>query len=342
MTELLLTRPSLALRRMDKALLAGLLIIAVLTIVEPGQVFPIIGFALRALAHTAPFILFAVASVAYLKATGAETLLSKAFSGHMVRMILMGALLGGLSPFCSCEVIPFIAALLAMGVPLAGVMAFWLSSPLMDPAMFTITANELGWDFAVAKTVAAIGIGVFGGAVVWGLSRSAMLTDILRDNASPGCGCGTQKPFSGKPVWQFWRYRDRSILFRETALSQTIFLGKWLALAYLLEALMVTYVPADWIANMLGGDGVGPIILGALVGGPAYLNGYVAASLLGGLVDQGMSSGAAMSFMIAGGVSCIPAAVAVAALVKARVLVLYLALGGLGAILAGLGWAAIA
>ena len=98
-------------------------------------------------------------AVAYLKATGAENLLAKAFEGNPARMIVMAALLGGLSPFCSCEVIPFIAALLAVGAPLGAVMAFWLASPLMDPAMFAITTGAIGLEFTIAKTIAAVGSG---------------------------------------------------------------------------------------------------------------------------------------------------------------------------------------
>ncbi len=117
---------------------------------------------------------------------------------------------------------------------------------------------------------------------------------------------------------------------------------KWLALAYVLEALMLHYIPADAVAAILGGDGIWPIFLGALVGAPAYLNGYAAVPLVDALLAQGMSNGAAMSFVIAGGVSCIPAAVAVWALVKPRVFAAYLGYAVLGAVLAGLVWQAVA
>ena len=80
-----------------------------------------------------------------------------------------------------------------------------------------------------------------------------------------------------------------------------MFLGKWLLLAYLLQALLIRYVPAAWIGTALGGEGIGPILLGAFLGAPAYLNGYAAVPLIGGLLEQGMSPGAAMSFVIAGG-----------------------------------------
>ena len=107
------------------------------------------------------------------------------------------------------------------------------------------------------------------------------------------------------------------------------------ALAYALEALLITYVPAEAIARVVGGEGIGPIALAALVGMPAYLNSYVAPPLLAGLMEQGMSAGAAMAFMIAGAVSSIPAMAAVWSLVRAPVFALYLALGVTGAIFAG-------
>ena len=205
--------------------------------------------------------------------------------------------------------------------------------------MFVITTSALGFDFAMAKTIAAVGFGLFGGFTVMAFSTSRVLADPLRDTGvSGGCGCGPS-PFNGTPVWAFWRHTDRLKLFWKTAYENAFFLLKWMALAYLFEALMVRYVPASWIAGVLGGEGIGPIILGALVGGPAYLNGYAAAPLVSGLVDQGMSQGAAMSFMLAGSVSCIPAAVAVWALVKPRVFAVYIALGFSGSVLAGLAWA---
>jgi len=105
---------------------------------------------------------------------------------------------------------------------------------------------------------------------------------------------------------------------------------------------MVACEPTAGVAQMLGGDGLLTIVLAALVGMPAYLNGYAAVGLMGGLVDQGMSAGAAMAFVIAGGVSSIPAAIAVWALVKERVFAAYLGFAFLGAILAGLVWNAVA
>ena len=92
-----------------------IIIIPLLILVFAAEKFNIIIlFALKALSGTIPFILFAVTLVAYLKASGAESMVSKAFKGKEVRTIFIATLVGGLTPFCSCEVIPFIASMLAL------------------------------------------------------------------------------------------------------------------------------------------------------------------------------------------------------------------------------------
>lgn len=328
--------------KISKAWLASALILLAVAVFETPQFWPTVQFTADALLGTAPFIVFAVLAVGYLKATGAENLLAKAFEGRELRMIGFAALLGGLSPFCSCEVIPFIAALLAVGAPLSAVMAFWLASPLMDPAMYSITAGGLGFEFASAKVVAAVSIGVFGGLGTMALKRTAVFTDPLREKPQVGGCCGVKKPFSAKPEWKFWTDSARVEVFRTTAMENAVFLLKWLTLAYVIEAVMIRHVPASLVAQVLGGEGVQPILLGALVGMPAYLNGYAAVPLVKELLDMGMADGAAMSFMLAGGVSCIPAAIAVWALVKPKVFGAYLGFALTGSVIAGLAWGAVA
>lgn len=329
-------------RRVDLVWLATALILFLVAVLDFARLSDVIAFAAKALGGTLPFISLAVFAIAYLKATGAENLLSKAFEGNPARMIVMAALLGGLSPFCSCEVIPFIAALLAVGAPLAAVMAFWLASPLMDPAMFVITVGAISLEFAVAKTIAAIALGLLGGFGTLFLSHMPLFADPLREKPAVGGCCGVKVPFSAKPVWRFWHIPERRRAFRNAGVENGVFLLKWLSFAYVIEAVMVFYLPADFIATVLGGAGIGTVILGALVGMPAYLNGYAAPPLIGDLLDQGMAAGAAMSFMIAGGVSSIPAAIAVWALVKPRIFAAYLWFALVGAVLAGLVWQIIA
>ena len=90
------------------------------------------------------------------------------------------------------------------------------------------------------------------------------------------------------------------------------------------------------MAQAVGGDGLAPIGIATLVGVPAYLNGYAALPLVGGLVEQGMAPGAALAFLVAVGVSSLPESIAVWALVKRRVFALYIALALTGSFTAGL------
>lgn len=342
MTELVARLGSLGRFKLDRVWAAFLVILALLAALDMAQLVPSIYFTADALLSTAPYLIFAVASVAYLKASGAEAIIARAFEGREVRMIVLAALFGGLAPFCSCEVIPFIAGLLALGTPLSAVMAFWLASPLIDPPALLITAGALGWPFAIAKAVAAVSIGLMGGFAIKAAMSWGWFTNPLRPGgALSGCGCGPS-PFDGKPVWRFWHEAPRRGVFRAEALTNATFLLKWLALAYLLESLMVAYVPADAIADVVGGTGLVPIVLSALVGVPAYLNGYAAPPLVAGLMDQGMGAGAAMAFIVAGAVSSIPAMMAVFALVNRKVFAAYVLLGFAGAVLAGVSYGLLA
>ena len=298
---------------------------------DPARFGDILHIAIDALVGTLPFVAVAVMLIAGLKATDATALVARAFEGRETRMIVLAALLGGLAPFCSCEVIPFIAALLAVGAPLSAIMAFWLSSPLIDPPTVLITAGALGWEFAVGKAVAAVALGLFGGFGVRLLVWRRAFAAPLRGRAG---GCDSQLTASDT-LWRFWREAPRRATFRSELLTNALFLVKWLALAYLIEALLITYVPAAWIAGLVGGDGLGSVAMGALVGAPAYLNGYAAPALVAGLVEQGMSAGAAMAFMVAGSVSCIPAMVAVWSLVRRQIFAAYVAFGIAGAVLFG-------
>lgn len=302
----------------------------------PEQAVESAEFMLRNLLDVAPFLVLSIGIAAFAGATGADGLIARAFTGSPAVMIMIAALAGGLSPFCSCGVIPLIAALLAMGVPLSAVMAFWLASPVMDPSMFMLTTGVLGVEFAIAKTVAALGLGVFGGYVVHMLSRAGGLADPLRKGVGNG-GCGGAKVRAAKPVvWTFWQEEERVVKFMREGAKTTLFLAKWLCLAFLLESLMLAWLPADLVARSLGGTGLAPIGIATLVGVPAYLNGYAALPLVGGLIDQGMAPGAGLAFLVAGGVTSLPAAIAVWALVKRKVFFLYLAIALTGSFATGL------
>jgi len=315
---------------------AGILLLAAL---DPSRVAPSAAFSVRSLLGIAPYLLLAVGLAAFLRASGADQLVARAFAGHSGRSIVIASLAGALSPFCSCGVVPIIAGLLRARVPLAPVMAFWITSPIMDPEMFILTAAGIDLEFAVARVIATVALGLMAGYAVHAMRGLPAVSAPLRpDTASGGCAA----PLSKEPIqWRFWNSAQRRGVFGKELAGTSLFLGKWLALAFFIESLMIHYVPAERVAAILGSGAWYEVPVAAIVGIPAYLNGYAAIPLVDRLMEMGMNPGAAMAFMTAGAVSSIPAAMAVAVLVRRPVFAVYLLLGLGGAMLTGVLYAAL-
>jgi uncharacterized protein len=224
--------------------LAGLL--AGLGIYSPSQATATAHYVVRALAEIGPWLAASVCIAAAAQAIGLDQLAAKAFTGRESRMIILASAIGAALPFCSVSVIPLAAGLLGAGVPLAPVMAFWISSPLMDPTQFFIASGVLGIGFASAKMLSAVGMGMLGGFGTMMLVRAGWLdaTAALRISAvtapsfcrskpavtaSPPVksSCGSAKAasdpsfaVSGSVVlWRFWTDAARAQRFLTTATS---------------------------------------------------------------------------------------------------------------------------
>lgn len=326
--------------KLDRVVLVTALLFAALAIIVPSQALPSAWFVVEALYSILPFLAVSIAFAAGAKASGLDQPIAAVFRKNQVTAIILAALLGSLSPFCSCGVIPIIAGLLQAGVPLAPVMAFWIASPLMDPEMFILMLGGIGLEFTLAKMLAATMIGLAAGFAVYALNGLPALRNPLKPGLA-GCGasCGTVEKQSGVN-WTFWRDRERAAVFSASARETGWFLFKWLTLAFLLESLMVAFIPPDAVAAWLGGTQWWVIPMASGIGIPAYLNGYAAIPLVRGLMDIGMLPGAGLAFMIAGGVTSIPAAMAVYVAVNRTVFTVYLTLGVTGAIVSGFAYQA--
>ena len=311
--------------------LAGLT--GLLAALDTAQIGSSFLFTLESMWQMLPFFALAIGLAAYAKATSADKMIASVFSGNPVRATILAAFVGALSPFCSCGVIPLIAGMLGAGVPLAPVMAFWIASPIMDPEMFILTVAGIGFNFAIAKTLATIAMGLLAGFSVLLVQRYGLLANPLKPGFSSGCAVTCESDDNNQINWRFWQQPERIQAFKAESRTIGIFLGKWLTFAFFLESLMLAYISPDWISAYVGADNDFAIPLAAIVGVPSYLNGYAAIPLVSGLLDMGMTPGAAMAFVTAGAVSSIPAAIAVFALVKKPVFALYLGLGLTGAML---------
>ncbi len=322
------------------------------------------GFVLRNFWRVLPFLAVTVPLAVAFRHTGLSSRIREVIGRGPVLAVLVATAVGAFSPFCSCSVIPVIAALLGSGVPLAPVMAFWLASPSMDPEVLFMSAGLVGWDLALwrlgATLVMSFGAGLLtlllerGGFLSRGILRGPGASRLPADDgpgpgrsarrqpgrgpghardpgrgrgpSAPACACGARP--------SFLRRIDLRALGKESAWTLLRF-ALLMVLAFVLEALTIRFVPADLVAGLLGRSSPLAVPLATLVGIPLYTSNLSALGLVSGLLRQGMDGGAALAFLIGGAVTTIPAMSAVYGVVKPRVFALYLGFAVLGSLASG-------
>ena len=321
-----------------------------------------------------PLLAISIPFAVLLRVSGVSKRLTGAFGRRPIIGILLATAAGAFGPFCSCGVVPVIAAMLIGGVPLAPAMSFWVASPTMDPEIFFMSAAFLGWPLAVGRLTATLILSLAAGFVThWVVRRGWIGSDFLRAGATTsgasarpclrfktfiaalwpkleptvsiaaqGCGCsGGEVTLSAEtapaPTSALlrWLARDRVRRILKESVSTTLWIGRFMLLAFVLEALIRLYVPQTTIVQWIGQGRAWAPALAALVGIPLYTGNLMAVPMVGGLLSQGMSSGAALAFLIAGPITTVPAMAAVWGVVKRRVFLLYFGIGLAGAIALG-------
>jgi uncharacterized protein len=296
----------------------------------------IFNFVLEASMGMALYFAIGIAVASLIKTLKLDKYLSKAFEGKKAAVVPIATVAGGFSPLCSCGVIPAIAALLASGVPLAPIMSFWITSPLMDPEVFVLTYGAFGQGMAVARLIASLSIGLIAGYVTLYLSNKGFLDNqILKDYGKASTEHAAEKEDIESGLTKGQIIIVRTFEFMINFKDLAVFVGKYILIAFVLEAIIVRYVPMVWIGNLLGKNNpLGPLFA-ALIGVPAYANSISSIPIIRGLMELGMDKGTALAFMIGGAATSIPAMVAVFSLVKKRTFALYIIISLGGAVLAG-------
>ena len=321
-------------RRIDRVYLAMIALLIGIGVVSTAQLADSLAFLLWALVSISPFLLLSMAAAGGAQATGLDQQISRIVSGNPSAVILGAAFFGSLAPLCSCGVIPLIAALLAAGVPLGPVMAFWISSPLMSIEKYVLASAVFDVGFATAYLVTAMAMGAIAGFVTQAFVARGGFQDTLKAGVIGCCAANALK--EDRPLlWTFWREPERLTLFRETSLSSGAFLLKWLSLAFVIGSLMVAYLPPEYVGRVLGSGDWWTVPASTAVGIPAYLNGFAAIPMVARLVEMGAAPGAALAFLTAGAVTSIPAAMGVFALVRKSVFAAYIFFGIAGSLAAG-------
>ncbi len=299
-------------------------------------------FVIWNLLEVAPLVVPGIVVAGWVSASGAGGMIAGRLKGGQLAMIVVASAAGAVTPVCGVTVLPLMATLLASGIPLAPVMAFWLSSPITDPAMLAATAAMLGVGFAVAKTVAAFALGILGGIATWLAGSRDWTMRPLRDNAIVGrldmagtCETGEFQPF-------IWRQPESLTRFRSEMTGMTRLIMICLVPAFAAEYLLHALLDPGSLSGLVGEDSLWAVPLAVFVGAPIYLEGYAALPLARGLIDHGMSQGAALAFLVSGGVVSVWGAVAIVPVLRIQPFALYLAVAVAGSLLVGWAYGAIA
>jgi uncharacterized membrane protein YraQ (UPF0718 family) len=239
--------------------------------------------------------------------------------------IVTAALIGIVSPLGTYTVIPLIAGLLAIGVPAPPLVAFLISSPLMNPNLFVLTAGGLGYGMAIARVISALVLGVGAGLITQKLISKKLVKQFTSTNGGSALALNLVK-------------EDRNSLttkFFINLLGITKFVGKYFLLAILIAAAIKSLVPASWIIKALGSNNLFAIPMAVGAGVPLYTCGGAAIPVMKVLEGLGMNKGAILAFFISGPATKLSTLVALKATMQRSVILIYLGVTLVGAIVLG-------
>jgi uncharacterized membrane protein YraQ (UPF0718 family) len=144
-----------------------------------NDISAIIHFVAEAVLHAWPFFLISIVFSVLIHTLKFDGLIRRTFDRRIGMAIILAVFVGAFSPFCACTIVPIIAGLLASGVPLAPIMAFWIASPTMDPEIFALSVGILGWPMAVARLSATLVLSLAAGFLTLALTHSGWLQTVL-------------------------------------------------------------------------------------------------------------------------------------------------------------------
>lgn len=302
------------------------------------EILRVLLFVFEAIKHVWLLLILTIPLSVLIREIGISDKLNSLLKRNIYVSILIATLIGAIAPFCSCSVVPVVASLLIAGVPIAPIMSFWLASPSMDPEIFFLSVASLGWGLAIARIVATFVMSLLGGVIthlIFGKDQN-FAQKILKQQPKSNCDCDCEAskdiiqienivPINPIVPLKSKKSYDLKKIARESLDSIWMVL-KFLTIAYIIEALILFYVPESIVLGIFGSNPLVSIIKATLIGVPLYTTNLSALGLVGGLLDKGLSDGAALAFLIGGATTTLPAMAAVYKLVHRKVFALYLSI----------------
>ena len=227
---------------------------------------------------------------------------------------VIAALLGAITPFCSCSTIPFLKGLLRAQAGFGPMMVFLFSSPLLNPIVISLFAVTFGFKVALLYFSMAMGVSVIAGYSLDKLGFERYIKDFDKNDGGDGGGscCGTSKPVN---KWR--RIWDTTWADFKIALP-------YLLVGVSLGAIIHGFVPTDFIAKYASEDNIAAIPFAAVVGIPLYVRAVTLIPLSAAFVAKGMGIGAVMAFVIGSAGASLPEVILLRSMFKDQLIAAFL------------------
>jgi uncharacterized protein len=236
---------------------------------------------------------------------------------------ILGALLGTITPFCSCSSIPLFIGFTSAGLPLGVTFSFLISSPLVDLASVILLASIFNWRIAIAYVVVGLILAITGGTIISKLKMEEYVESYVFSNKMLEV---EEEELTRKDRIQFGKDQVRDIVKR---------VWKFILLGVGIGAAIHNWIPESVISAVLGQDKWYSVLVASLVGIPMYADIFGTLPIAEALVGKGVGLGTVLAFMMSVTALSLPSLIMLKQVVKMRLLVTFTGVVTIGIIIIG-------
>ena len=242
---------------------------------------------------------------------------------HGIGANSVAALLGTVTPFCSCSSIPIFMGFTSAGLPVGVTFSFLISSPMVDLGSLVLLMSIFGAKVAVVYVILGLVIAVLGGTLLEKLGMERYVKEFIRN--------APHMETEGQSLTKYDRvqYAKEQLLGTIKKVAPYIFVGVGIG------AFIHNVVPQEWIEAILGSNNPFAVILATLVGVPMYADIFGTIPVAEGLLYKGAGLGTILSFMMAVTTLSLPSMIMLKKAVKPKLLATFIAICTLGIIMVG-------
>lgn len=235
----------------------------------------------------------------------------------------MAALLGIVTPFCSCSAVPLFIGFVEAGVPLGVTFSFLISSPMVNEIALIMLWGLFGWKIALIYTGTGVVLAIVSGVVIGKLKIEKYVQDYIWE-IKAGAGEIVQTTFCEKLVYA--RDYTRDLLKR---------IWPYVIIGIALGGIVHGYIPTDFVVKYAGRDNPFAVLVAVLIGIPLYSNAAGMIPVVQALVGKGMAMGTVLAFMMSVTAISFPEAVILKNVLKMRLIYTFFGIVAVGIIIVG-------